>query len=143
MLTKIVAILPKNVVKPNLLLYTILMQSKIKSWGPSVSIKVVRSGQRGAPFIPGLLLIALALVVIFSPKLFLGAIAIVVLCFGMLMCYVAWRIICFKKHVSQMTKDLERRFYAHSSNMEDPLDAFMEKPDIDITETDSKKIIYH
>ena len=111
------------------------MQSHYSSWGPKFSGVVVTSSRRSAPFIPGLLLICLALVVIAAPKLVFGAIAFVLLSLGMLLCYVAYRVMRLKRQLSDMAKDLEKRFYVQSFPMD--------KPDIDVTDIESKKIILH
>jgi len=96
---------------------------------------MLTSGRRSAPFMPGLLLIFLALVVLVAPKLVFGALAFVLLTLGLLMCYVAYRIIRFKRQVTEMAKDFEKRFSVQGFPLE--------KPDIDITDIDSKKIVFH
>jgi hypothetical protein len=87
------------------------------------------------PFLPGLLLICLAVVVLVAPRLVFGAIAMVLLSLGLLLCYVAYRIVKFKRQLSDMARDIEKRFTAQGF----PLD----RPDIDITEVDDKKIVIH
>lgn len=103
--------------------------------GPAFSGVVLTSGRRGMPFLPGLLLICLAVVVLVAPKLVFGAIALVLLSLGLLLCYVAYRIVKFKRQLSDMARDIEKRFTAQGF----PLD----RPDIDITEVDDKKIVIH
>ena len=125
----------KVMVIPYSVRYTTRMQSHYSRLGPKFSGVVVSSGRRGAPFVPGVLLICLALVVIVAPKLVFGALAFVLLSMGLLLCYVAYRIVRFKRQLSEMARDLEKRFYVQSF----PVD----KPDIDITDIESKKIILH
>lgn len=96
---------------------------------------VFTSSRRGAPFLPGLLLMLLAVVVIAAPKLVFGAIAVVLFATGLLLCYVAYRIVRFKRQLREMAKNFESQFSAH--------DFPMDKPDIDITDLDSKKIVFH
>ena len=125
----------KSVVILQCVRYSNGMQIFSFSKGPRFSGVVFSSSRRTAPFVPGFLLILLALVVLVAPKLVFGALAFVLLTAGVLLCYVAYRIMRFKKQLSEMAKDFEKRFSVHSF----PVD----KPDIDITDLDSKKIVYH
>lgn len=115
--------------------YSTIMQKQTFTFGPHFSGVMLTSGRRSAPFMPGLLLIFLALVVLVAPKLVFGALAFVLLTLGLLMCYVAYRIIRFKRQVTEMAKDFEKRFSVQGFPLE--------KPDIDITDIDSKKIVFH
>ncbi len=104
-------------------------------FGPNISGFVISSGRRGTPFLPGLMLMLLAVVVLVAPKLVFGAIAAVLFAVGLLLCYVAYRVIRFKRQLRDMAKNFERQFSSH--------DFPMGKPDIDITELNEKKIVYH
>ncbi len=126
---------PKGVVKINPVRYIEVMQKQFSSWGPRVSGVVYSSSRHGAPFLPGVLLVCLALVVLVAPKLVFGAVALVLLTVGLLLCYVAYRVIQFKRQLSELVKGLEKRFTVQGFPIE--------RPDIDITEIDSKKIVFH
>ncbi len=102
---------------------------------PNMSGFVFSSGRRGAPFLPGLFLMLLAVVIIVAPKLVFGALAAMLFAFGILLCYVAYRVIKFKRQLNEMARNFERDFASQGFPME--------KPDIDITDLDSKKIVYH
>ncbi len=102
---------------------------------PNMSGFVFSSGRRGAPFLPGLFLMLLAVVIIVAPKFVFGAVAALLFVFGAALCYVAYRVIKFKRQLNEMAKNFERDFASQGFPMD--------KPDIDITEPDSKKIVYH
>lgn len=87
------------------------------------------------PFAPGLMLILLGIVVLAAPRLVLGALAFVLLGLGLLLCYIAYKFVIFKRHVQELTKNFEGSF---------PGTTFQtNKKDIDLTDLESKKIIFH
>jgi hypothetical protein len=92
-------------------------------------------GQRSFPFIPGLLLMALALIVVFAPKLLLGAIALILFMLGAFLCFVAWKFMQFRQHLSRLAKDLEGKIQVQAFHVQNG--------DIEVTERDSKKVIFH
>lgn len=96
---------------------------------------VFSASHRGASFIPGVLLMLLAMIIIVAPKLVFGALAVVLFAFGLLLCYVTYRVIKFKRQLREMVGNFEKDFTAQGFPMD--------KPDIDITDSDSKKIVYH
>lgn len=81
------------------------------------------------------MLILLGLVVLVAPRLVLGALAFLLLGIGALLCYVAYKFVVFKRHIEGLAKNFEGTFQASAFHTG--------KPDIDVTELESKKIIYH
>lgn len=99
------------------------------------STSVVKKSLLGIPFAPGLMLILLGLVVLVAPRLVLGALAFLLLGIGALLCYVAYKFVAFKRRVETLAKNFEGSFQTSSFHSS--------KPDIDLTDLESKKIIYH
>jgi hypothetical protein len=91
--------------------------------------------KRGIPFIPGLLLILLGVVLVAAPRLLLASIAVCLVTLGVLFCYVAYRVISLRKQINTLSKDFERSLYTGSFHSG--------KPDIDISDFENKKIIMH
>ena len=90
---------------------------------------------RGVPFVPGIGLIVLGAVIFLAPKLFLATIATFFVLLGAACCYIAWKFIAFKRHVTKLAEEL------HNSV---EIRAFQaQNDDIDITEDDSTKILFH
>jgi hypothetical protein len=54
---------------------------------------------------------------------------------GGLLCYVAWKFVRLKKQFSKFAQDIQNSVEIRSFNVRGD--------DIDITETDTKKILYH
>lgn len=125
----------RTVVKPVRVGYIIRMQRQRIARTLNTPGLVFNSSRRGAPFLPGLLLMLLAVVVLVAPKLVFGAIAVVLFAVGILLCYVAYRIVRFKRQLREMAKNFEAQFSKH--------DFPMDKPDIDITDLDAKKVVFH
>jgi len=111
------------------------MSAGRKDWDAFFSGRIVKTGHRGIPFIPGLLLIVLGVVVLIAPRLVLATIALCLLSLGALFCYIAYKLVAFKRQVQSLTKTFEASF--HSAGF-DP-----GKRDIEVTEFESKKIILH
>ena len=84
---------------------------------------------------PGLLLIVLGLTLLIAPKFVLGAIAFCLVMFGAIFCYIAYKLLAFRRQVQNLTKNFERGFSASGFTSH--------KADIDITDIESKKIVYH
>jgi hypothetical protein len=103
--------------------------------GKNVKGAIFGSTKRGIPFVPGLLLILLGVVLVAAPRLLLAAIAVCLVTLGALFCYVAYRFISIRKQINTLSKDFERSLY--TGNFQDG------KPDIDISEFENKKIILH
>jgi hypothetical protein len=99
------------------------------------SSQVFTKSKRGIPFLPGLLLILTGLVVLVAPRLVLGAIAAVLLMLGFLFCYVAYKFMMLRKQMSAFAKSVEGSLYSGGFKST--------KPDIDVTDLDSDKIVYH
>lgn len=102
------------------------------------------STKRGIPFLPGVLLVALGVVVLLAPRLVLGAIAVCLLALGGLFCYVAYKIMSLRKQLNTLAKNFEGSMYGSSKGSGLGGSPFSDKPDIDITDFEnSKKIVYH
>jgi hypothetical protein len=112
------------------------MQRTTNQWKQLSGAKIITISPRGVPFMPGIGLILLGAVVFIAPRFFLAAVGTFFVLLGVAACYVAWKILSFKRRVSKLAEELQntvdiRSFHAHNSD------------DIDITEPDSKKIYYH
>jgi hypothetical protein len=106
---------------------------------------VVISSKRGIPFLPGILLIALGIVVLIAPRFVLGAIAFCLLALGALLCYAAYKIIMIRRQINTLAKNFEGSLYG---SLRGAGSSFGTKPDIDISDfanggESSKKIIVH
>jgi len=97
--------------------------------------KVINLSPKGIPFMPGLSLILLGAVIILAPKFFLAAVSTLLILMGGLLCYVAWKFVRLKKQFSRFAQDIQNSVEIRSFNVRGD--------DIDITETDTKKILYH
>ncbi len=111
------------------------MFSRYPMWNEHLKIHVARSGRRSFPFIPGLVLIVLGLLVLFAPRLLIAAIATVLFLVGGLLCFVAWKFMQFKRQLTTLARDLEGRIQVQAFHVKDPKSPF---PD-----DEEKKIIYH
>lgn len=96
---------------------------------------VFQRGQRSAPYIPGLLLIVLGIAVVVAPKLILGIAAAFIIAIGAVLCYLAYKVIGLRKQLRNLAKNFQAPMY--DTNFAS------EKPDIDITDFEEKKIVYH
>lgn len=96
---------------------------------------VMQKGQRSFPYIPGLLLILLGIAVIVAPKLVLSIAAAFIMVIGGVLCYLAYKIIGLRKQFRSLAKNFQAPMYGETFGSE--------KPDIDITEFEEKKIILH
>ena len=81
------------------------------------------------------MLAALGLVLLLAPRLVLGAVAVVLLLFGALLSYVAYKFMMLRKQVNDLAKSVEGSLYTGSFRGS--------KPDIDISDPESTKIVYH
>jgi hypothetical protein len=91
---------------------------------------------RGVPFMPGIGLILLGAIIFLAPKFFLAAVGSFFVLLGIAACYIAWKFLSFKRQLSKLAEEFRngadiRAFQVQNSD------------DIDITETDSKKIYFH
>jgi len=111
------------------------MKTNRADWNSFLSTRVVTKSHRGVPFLPGLLLILLGLTLLVAPRLVMGVIAFSFVMFGMIFCYIAYKLIAFRRQVQNLTKGFERSFSATGFAGH--------KADIDITDSESKKIVYH
>lgn len=112
--------------------------SMISKNSPKITIlhsTVMQKGQRSFPYIPGLLLILLGIAVIVAPKLVLGIAAAFIMVIGGALCYLAYKIIGLRKQFKTLAKNFQGPMYGENFSSE--------KPDIDITEFEEKKIILH
>jgi hypothetical protein len=99
------------------------------------SFFVLSKGTRTIPFLPGLLLIGLGITVLLFPRFFLAVIAMVLVLLGSLLCYITYKFMMLRKQLSSMAKNVESSFYGSSFRGD--------KPDIDISDLDRDKIVYH
>ena len=124
------------VVNYNQVRYTILrMQTNRADWNSFFSTRVVTKSHRGVPFVPGLLLIIFGLTLLIAPRLVLGVLAFCLVSFGAIFCYIAYKLVAFRRQVQNLTKSFEQSFSASGFTGH--------KADIDITDIESKKIVYH
>jgi hypothetical protein len=100
-----------------------------------VTSQILKRGSRGIPFLPGLLLIALGLVVFLAPRLVLGVIAVFLLTLGLLFCYVAYKFMMLRKQMSAFAKSVEGSLFTSGFKAT--------KRDIDISDSDNDTIVYH
>jgi drug/metabolite transporter (DMT)-like permease len=120
------------------------MRSNRPNFQTVLSGPVFVSTRRGIPFLPGLLLIVLGVVVLLAPRLVLGAIAMCLLALGGLFCYVAYKIISLRKQLNTLAKNFEGSMYGSMKGSGLGSSPYSDKPDIDITDFEnSKKIVYH
>jgi hypothetical protein len=96
---------------------------------------MIDKGQRSIPFIPGLVVLGLGIVLLLAPRLVLGALAICLLTLGVFLCYVAYKFAMLRKQLNGLAKSMESSLYTASFRGS--------KPDGDIIEVDGGKIIYH
>jgi hypothetical protein len=112
------------------------MKRDTNQWKHLSGVKIVTISPRGVPFMPGIGLILLGAIIFLAPKFFLAAIGTFFVLLGIAACYIAWKLLSFKRQVSQLAEEFRnngglREFQVQNND------------DIDITETDSKKIYYH
>jgi hypothetical protein len=74
-------------------------------------------------------------VLVVAPRLVLAAVAACLFIFGALLCFIAYKFLALRKQVSQLAKSMEGSLYSGSFKTS--------KPDIDVTDSDNTKIIYH
>jgi Flp pilus assembly protein TadB len=112
------------------------MQRKTNHWKQLSGAKIVRVNPTRVPFIPGIGLILLGAIIFLAPKFFLAAIGTFFVLLGIGACYIAWKFMAFKRQVSKLAEEFQNSVDVRSFQVQN-------SDDIDITETDSKKIYYH
>ena len=100
-----------------------------------ITVSLANHSQRSFPFIPGLLLMSLAVVVVFAPKLLLAALASILFIFGALLCFLAWKFLQFKQQIARLTKDLQGKVQVQAFHVQGG--------DIEIVEPETKKVVFH
>ena len=115
--------------------YTFRMRHRTAPQFTVFQTKVFQRGQRSAPYIPGLLLILLGIAVVVAPKLILGIAAMFIIAIGAVFCYLAYKVIGLRKQLRTLAKNFQAPMYDTNFTSE--------KPDIDITDFEEKKIVYH
>lgn len=116
--------------------YTIHMRSNSSPRHSLLSSSVViNKGQRTIPFLPGLLVLGLGIVLLVAPRLVLGALAFCLLTLGIFLCYVAYKFVMLRKQINTLAKSMESSLYTGSFRTS--------KPDGDVIEIESGKIVYH
>lgn len=111
------------------------MKSNTDHWHSFSSSKIITVSPRGVPFVPGVGLILLGALIFLAPKFFLAAIAMFFVLLGVACCYIAWKFMSFKKRVQKMAEQFQSSVDINAFNIQND--------DIDITESDSKKILFH
>jgi hypothetical protein len=111
------------------------MVSKYDMQNRHLKVRVVQSGRRSFPFIPGLAFILLGLLVLFAPRLLVAAIATVLFLIGGLLCFVAWKLGQFKRQLTNLARDLDGRIQVQAFHVKEPR--------TNVADEDEKKIIYH
>jgi hypothetical protein len=112
------------------------MPSEHTLWKQYTKDTLVQRGKLSFPFLPGAFFIAVAALVLVAPRLVIAAIAGLLLFVGVMLCFLAWKFLQFKKQITAMTKNLEGRiqvhqFHVHPGNRDEG------------GEMDSKKIVFH
>jgi len=112
------------------------MRSNLSNRPPLLSSSVViNKSQRTIPFLPGLVVLALGIVLLVAPRLVLGALAMCLLTLGAFLCYVAYKFVTLRKQLNNLAKNMESSLYTGSYKAG--------KPDGDIIEVQGEKIVYH
>ena len=104
-------------------------------WQHFSSGRVIQVTPKGFPFMPGLALILLGLIIVAAPKFFLAAVSTILILMGAMLCYVAYKFLCLKKQLAKFAQDLNNSVEIKSFQVR--------HDDIDITESDTKKILFH
>lgn len=125
----------KSVVIYAKVLYNGEMQIHSNRWGKVITTSFSTHGRKGFSFAPGLFLIAMGVVVIIAPRLILGALAALFIFIGVLGCYVAWKISQFKKKLQEMAQQVEVQYHSEAARTR--------HPDVELGESDYKKIVFH
>jgi Flp pilus assembly protein TadB len=112
------------------------MQRNTHQWKQLSGIKVVSVSTRGVPFTPGVVLILLGAAVFLAPKLFLAAVGSFFVLIGVATCYIVWKFMSFKRNLSKLAEEFKNSVDIRTFKVKN-------SDDIDITESDSKKIFYH
>ena len=107
-----------------------------------LTVSLVGHSKRSFPFVPGILLMALALVVVFAPRLLLGALALILFIFGAFLCFLAWKFMQFKRHLTRLSKELEGKFQVQAFHVHD---GEAQNSDIEVEpgEPEGKKVVFH
>jgi hypothetical protein len=85
---------------------------------------------------PGVGLILLGAIVFLAPKFFLAAVGTFFVLLGIGACYIAWKLLSFKRQVTKLAEEFQNSVDIRAFKVQN-------NDDIDITEPDSKKIYYH
>lgn len=89
-------------------------------------------------FIPGVFFVLVGAMAVFAPGLLIAIVASVFLFVGLLLSFLAWKFLKFKKKVDEMTQ----QFSAHVNVVKNSDIVFEVDPE-DIESQEVKKIIYH
>jgi membrane protein implicated in regulation of membrane protease activity len=112
------------------------MQRDTNQWKHLSGAKVITTGPRGVPFMPGVGLILLGASIFLAPKFFLAAIGTFFVLLGVAACYIAWKFLSFKRQVTKLAEEFQSTVDIRAFQVQN-------NDDIDITDPDSKKIYYH
>ena len=112
------------------------MQNNSNHWKHFSTTKVVTFSPHSVPFIPGIGLILLGAVILLAPKFFLAAVAAFFVLLGAAACYLAWKLVRFKRQVSKLAEEFQHTVEVRAFHPQN-------NDDIDITEFDGKKTYLH
>ena len=90
---------------------------------------IVQRSQKGVPFVPGLGLIAIGLVVLIAPKLIFYALGMLLLLVGCVVSVVAWKVLQFRKRFLEMQANLGGRVEVHQIRPRQTSGQFDDDPD--------------
>ena len=112
------------------------MRPNPNNWKHFSTTKVITISPRGIPFIPGIGLVLLGAIIFLAPKFFLVAISTFLILVGAMCCYIAWKFVSFKRQVTKLAEEFQNSVEIRAFQVQN-------HDDIDITDTDTKKILFH
>ena len=97
---------------------------------------VVVNGKKSFVFLPGLFFILMAVAILVAPRFVLGILAGLLLFIGFSLCLLAWKFIQLKDKFTSVTKAFGSKVQFQGFQIKD-------SRDIEDSESDEKKIIFH
>lgn len=111
------------------------MRNDSQNWKHFSTSKVITFSPIGVPFMPGIGLILLGLVIFMAPKFFLAAVASFFVMLGVAACYITWKLLRFKRQVSKLAEEFQHSVEVRAFHPQN-------NDDIDITDFDDNKKTY-